>query len=96
MKILNSPNFEKELNNIVDFISQDSENRAVDFLYKLKDKIDNLTFSPYKFRESIYYNNEQIRDLIFKGYTIPYFINEEDDLILILDIIKYREISQKG
>jgi len=29
---------------------------------------------PYKHRKSIYYDDENIRDLVFKGYTIVYMI----------------------
>lgn len=54
-------------------------------------KVDKLDFMPFSHRESIYYNNENIRDLIFKWYVIPYEINEEKEEIIILDIINYRD-----
>jgi len=44
---------------------------------------------PYKFRKSIYFDDENIRDYIFKGYAIPYLINEDNNEIALLDIIKW-------
>jgi hypothetical protein len=37
------------------------------------------------------YDNENIRDLIFKGYTIPYMVDSENNKIIILDIFKWRD-----
>jgi len=44
----------------------------VEFLKELKKKIINLKHFPYKYRKSFYFDDENIRDLIFKGYTIIY------------------------
>jgi len=46
---------------------------------------------PFKFRQSIYFEDESIRDLIFKGYTVAYKIEESEARIIILGIIKYQE-----
>lgn len=42
---------------------------------------------PFKYRQSIHHNDFNTRDLIFKGYTIPYII--DNDLIVIVDIFKW-------
>ncbi|MGM0533206.1 MAG: type II toxin-antitoxin system RelE/ParE family toxin, partial [Campylobacterota bacterium] len=44
---------------------------------------------PYKFRQSYYYDSLNIRDFIFKGYTIPYLIDEDKGVIVLLDIFKW-------
>jgi len=41
---------------------------------------------PYKFRKSIHFNDENIRDLVFKGYTVPYLV--DDEVIVVLGIVK--------
>ena len=46
---------------------------------------------PYKCRKSIYFTKENIRDLIFKGYTIVYKIDELKDIITIVGIKKYQK-----
>lgn len=43
---------------------------------------------PYKFRQSNSFEDENIRDFIFKGYIIPYKINTQKDKIIILGIYK--------
>jgi len=50
-----------------------------------------LSNYPYKNRQSIYFENENIRDLIFKGYTIVYFVKPELNIIEVFGLIKYRE-----
>jgi len=81
--------FDNSLKNIVLYIAKDSKNRAHNYKNELKNKINNLENNPYKYRQSLYYNDENIRDLIFKGYTIPYFIDNKTNQIIILDIFKW-------
>ncbi len=78
--------FKREFKDIFDYISNDSENRAYEFMNGLLEKFDLIEDSPYAFRKSTQFDNENIRDFIFKGYTIPYLI--EDDIILVLGIYK--------
>ncbi len=70
------------------FISKDSINRALKFESELDTMIHDIPIYPYKFRKSIYFDDENIRDLIYKGYVIPYLI--KDDTIIILGITKYQ------
>jgi hypothetical protein len=44
---------------------------------------------PYAYRKSIYFNDKNIRDLIFKGYTIVFRITENK--IEIFGFVKYQE-----
>ncbi|EAJ4425079.1 TPA: type II toxin-antitoxin system RelE/ParE family toxin, partial [Campylobacter jejuni] len=41
-----------------------------------------------KNRKSLSFDNENIRDLIFKGYIIPYLIDKSKNEIVILGIYK--------
>lgn len=89
MKIEKYPEFQKELDDILDYIALDSLQRAIKFKIELQEQISKIPDMPYAHRRSIHFNNEQARDLIFKGYTITYFIYE--DKIVILGILKYKE-----
>jgi len=80
-------NFSNKFKVIWNFIAKDSVKKANNFKQELKSDIENLPVFPYKFRKSRWFENENIRDLIFKGYTIPYLIQE--DKIIILDIFKW-------
>ena len=45
---------------------------------------------PYKCKKSIYFDDDNIRDLIFKGYTIVYKVDESKEQITIIGIQKYK------
>ncbi len=89
MKIIYDKRFENSFVNIWEYIAKDSKTRANEFKSQLKAKINQLPQFPYKFRKSIYFNDENIRDLIFKGYTIPYKVETRNDRIVILGIKKF-------
>jgi len=86
MKIKRSNRYIKELFQILEYIAKDKVGASKDFLIELDKLIDNLPNFPYKYRKSIYFNNENIRDLIFKGYTVIYRINSIKKEIEILRI----------
>jgi len=90
MRIEKSQKFKNSIQNILDYIiSKDGINRSKNFYKSVNEKIKSLKFMPYKYRKSYFYDDENIRDLIFKGYVIPYLI--DDEKIIILDIFKWRE-----
>lgn len=45
--------------------------------------------NPYKHRKSIYFEDLTIRDLIFKGYTVVFRINENQ--IEVFGFVKYQK-----
>jgi len=91
MRILKSEEFLLSLQEIMEFIAEDSVAEAISFERRFEEKIDALPFSPYKYRRSIFFSDDDIRDLIFKGYVIPYLIDREHSALLILGMTKYRE-----
>lgn len=90
-KIVRSSEFKDNLSKILLYIAKDSKNRANSFKNSLKKELEELTFMPLKYRQSIYFNQENIRDFIFKGYCIPYVIDEINKRIILLDIIKWEK-----
>ena len=89
MVIKYKPKFERELKIIFDFIAKDSLSRAREFRNELIAKIERTAQTPFICRKSINCNDESIRDLIFKGYVIPYLI--DDEVIYVLGIYKANE-----
>lgn len=87
MVIRYSDEFLNDLKNIADYISLDSKDRAFAFIQQVKTQIHKIPIMPYRYRKNKTINKENIRDLIFKGYIIPFSIN--DDSIEILAIFKY-------
>lgn len=84
MVIRRTARFNRELRAVFDFIAKDSPNRARDFRDKLIAKLQTISDSPLMYRKSVNFDDERIRDLIFKSYVIPYAI--EADVIYVLGI----------
>lgn len=81
-----SSRFEEEFEIIIDFIALDSVNRALEFYDELILKIRNIPHSPYLYRKRNNSESRTTRELIFKGYTIPFEIDEKNNKIIILGI----------
>jgi plasmid stabilization system protein ParE len=75
----------KQLANIQNYISKDNEHYAPIFIEKIYDEMVEIPDFPYKARVAPEFNNEFIRDLIFKNYRIIYEILP--DKIRILTVI---------
>lgn len=90
MKIIRDEKYLLNLKNIMEFIAEDSLKQALKFQIELDKKIINLSYMPYKFKQSIYFNHENIRDFIYKGYVIPYKIDTDEETITIIGINKYK------
>ncbi len=91
MKIIKDPKFDHDLKVILQFIALGSKSKAKAFKNELISKVSNLTNMPYKYRKSIYFSDDNIRDYIFKGYVIPYHIDIDNNTLTILGIVKYKE-----
>jgi plasmid stabilization system protein ParE len=76
MQINRSKKFKDEFKGIVLFIAQDKKTSAKDFKNSINKVIDNLINFPYKYRKSIYFNDKNIRDMVFRGYTVIYEVKE--------------------
>lgn len=91
MTIVRSQAYTKALQDTMQFISRDSKTRALNFKHELDIHIGNLYIMPFKFRKSIYFDDENIRDLIFKGYTIVYKIDIAKSKITIVGLRNTQE-----
>ena len=80
-----SDRFKEELQSVVNFIAIDSPSRALDFFDDIVLKIETIPENPYIFRkrQSL---DDNIRELIFKGYTVPFFIDKQNNKIIVLGI----------
>jgi len=81
-----SNRFNRELQTIIFFIAYDNPYRALKFFDDIISKIDNIPINPFSHQQRKSSNDIYTRDLIFKGYTIPYYIDTDKDKIIILGI----------
>ena len=91
MRIKLTIEFNYDLNDIVDFISKDKPVAARKFKIELIKKIQKDLKHPFLFKKSIYFEDEKIRDYVFKGYTCVYEIDVEQDIIIVFGFIKHKE-----
>lgn len=88
MELERSEKFAEDLENILIYIAKDSKPSAHRFANELYETLHHIEPYLYKYRKSIYFDDETIRDCIFKGYVIPYKIFESK--IVLLGMTKYR------
>ena len=75
----------KDLQSIHHYISkQDSADKAKKFILELSSNIKSLDDMPYRCRKSYYNDDENIRDLIYKKYTIVFKVIENSVHILTI------------
>ena len=77
MKISFTDGFVDSLLDQVDYIAKDKPSAAREFKNNLLKNILKDLKQPFNYRKSIYFEEEVIRDYIFKAYTIVYKIDIE-------------------
>jgi plasmid stabilization system protein ParE len=87
LRILTS--FGDKLNDQVEYIAKDKSAAARKFKSEVIKRIKGIPKMPYANRKSIFFDREDIRDLVFKGYVIVYKINTENQTIDVFGFTKY-------
>jgi plasmid stabilization system protein ParE len=86
MQIKLDESFENSFDAIFEHIAKDKLSAAKKFQIDLFKIIKQLPHFPYKYRQSFYFDDANIRDMTFKGYTIVYEIDSANEMIILLDI----------
>lgn len=89
IKILSS--FANKLANQLEFIANDKPQAARKFKKDVLTKIRTTVSMPYKYKKSIYFDDENIRDIIIKGYCLVYRIKPKENCIEFFGFVKYQE-----
>ncbi|MWB94797.1 type II toxin-antitoxin system RelE/ParE family toxin [Flavobacterium sp. GA093] len=91
MKIRFQEEFLYTLEKQVHYISNDKPLAARKFKNDLLRNIKKDLRNPFHFKKSQYFNDEYIRDYVFKGYVITYYIDESENYISVFGFIKYKD-----
>jgi len=86
VKISRKDEYKSELQDILRFIANDKISASKQFKQELDKQITNIPNFPYKHRKSIYFDDANVRDMIFKGYTINYEIDLDRNTIYLFSI----------
>ena len=91
MQIFRTRLYNTQLISILKYIAKDKISASENFHNELNEQVEALIYSPRKYRQSFYSDDENVRDMIFKKYTIQYKIYK--DKISILKIFNKNKPS---
>lgn len=93
MKIIYSKQAKDQLYSIKEYIAQDNKVVAIEYLSRIKHKIEMLKDYPYIGKINTTFNMEYIREFVVFGYKVIYKINKKS--LTILAIYKYINFDEK-
>lgn len=88
MKINFTIEFKLDLIEIVDYISKDKTGAANKFKNQLLQNLKKDLKNPYIYKKSIHFNQDNYRDYIYKGYAIVLRVDDFNNIIYVIGIIK--------
>ena len=88
MNIIYSELYEKQLKEILDFILKEDFQAAKSFKLYLDTLILNMPTKVKKYKSSLFFDDENIKDLECQGYIIPFLVDEKNDVFVVLGIVK--------
>jgi len=88
MKILCTDVFESQLKNLLNEYAKEDFSATLQYKMYLDTVILNMPTKVQKFKKSIYFDDENIKDIEHQGHIIPFYIDEKTDTYLILGIVK--------
>lgn len=92
MEVKISTRFSEKLELQVEYIALDKPIAALKFQKDLIARIQTLREFPYKCNVSKRFNDDRVRELTFKGYSIFYRINEDENSLTVFGITKYENL----
>jgi hypothetical protein len=88
MNILTSSLYEQQLKEILELIAKEDYKAAKNFKMYLDTIIINISSKEQKYKKSIYFDNNDIKDIEFQGCVIPFLIDKANNCYIILGITK--------
>ena len=88
MTILSSELFQEQLKDILSSLAKDDIKVAQDFKMYLDTILFNMPTKAKKYKKSIYFDDENIKDIEHQEYTIIFLIEDKKDTYIILGIVK--------
>ena len=86
MIIVYKPTFSKQLKQIIEYIAQDKPSASMKFKNELKERINLIPNNPIMYRQSKYFEDKNIRDMVHIDYIIIYRVRPIKKEIEILRI----------
>ena len=90
MKIKFTLKFKTLLEDQIRYISSDKPIAAKKFKKDLLSNLKKDLKCPFHYKKSIYSDDENVRDYVFKGYTNVYKFEIDLETVLVIAILKHR------
>lgn len=81
MSLIISDKFYKKLDSQIKFIAKDKPETAIRFRKHILLEVRKIPDRMWSYKQSEFFEDEKIRELIFKGYRIVFEIGEENILV---------------
>lgn len=88
MNVLASDLYKLQLQEAIEYIKKQGEVEVGAFEMYLDTIIVNMHTKAKKYKKSIYFDNENVKDIQNQGFTIPYFMDEQKRIYILLGIVK--------
>jgi len=88
MQMLCTDLFENQLQQILKKFAQEDFSATKNFKMYLDTIIINIPTKVRKYKKSIYFDDDNIRDVENQGFRIPFLFDEKNDIYLILGIVE--------
>ncbi|EQB39423.1 hypothetical protein M947_05375 [Sulfurimonas hongkongensis] len=93
MSVLSSELYKKQLKEASELIKKENKADANNFELYLDTIIVNMHTKVKKYKKSIYFDNEKIKDIENQGYTIVFYIDEKKGKYVLLGLVKSKATS---
>lgn len=88
MKILCTQTYEDQLKKILEPMAEENFEDTKKFKVYLDTIIINIPTKISKYKQSIYFDDERVKDVEYEGFTVVIYFDEQNNNFLILSIIK--------
>jgi len=87
MNILTTKLYESQLKDVLSSFQDEDIDATKKFKLYLDTIIINMPTKAKKYKKSIYFDDENIKDIPHEAFTIPFYIDKENQNYLILSIL---------
>lgn len=93
MNVLASSLYKEQLQEAIAFVKSQNESAVKSFELYLDTIIINMHTKVKKYKKSIYFDDENIKDIQNQGFTIPFFIDEKKNRYILLGIVSAEGVA---
>ena len=88
MNILISKLYEEQLKDILELLAKDDYKATKNFKMYLDTIIVNMSSKEKKYKQSIYFDDENIKDIQYQGCRIVFLVDKSNSCYILLGITK--------